>query len=428
MECRYCGSKDHSSDSCPHERGIFSVQNKHKSSGSSKHASDEYLKETRHSSNSNYRPNSSTDTSEDTGDFWVKVIGWLIGVGVIVFVVVWLAFNVVLPVTLLNSALILTVLALVKKQQRVLFSVLALAGGFYMFLDISNGWFSNNFINNVVKDNVWITAFTYINAASIGVSTLLLILPLWLKANNLRSTSKQKSILLKTGLILLVTIATLAIPVWYNSVQEPLHLHADPSVNSVPNAGNPTQQSGTLNNSVPQNNLSTDSSDKVTVVSDTLNNSQSNTIDSSKAVTGGTPAEKQYHFVTCPDCNGKGEVTANVNCTTCNGSGKEKCDNCNGKGYNTCNNCSGKGYNTCNNCAGKGSIIDSYTGNKINCTWCAGKGTNPCTWCQAKGNVPCTWCTSTGKVSCKTCYGKGILTKNITCPKCEGKGQIRADI
>jgi DnaJ-class molecular chaperone len=31
-------------------------------------------------------------------------------------------------------------------------------------------------------------------------------------------------------------------------------------------------------------------------------------------------------------------------------------------------------------------------------------------------------------VSCKTCYGKGILTKNITCPKCEGKGQIRADI
>ena len=163
---------------------------------------------------------SSSDSSSNEGGC-VKIIGWLIGIGILVFVVVWLAVNVVLPITLLNSALALTVLALVFKKYKALFASLALVGGGYLLIDVTNGWLSDIFVEKVVKNTDWISAFVYLNAAAIGLSTWILIQPIWLKTKQMELANKWKRLLIRGAIILLTIIATVVAPVFYHSVQNP---------------------------------------------------------------------------------------------------------------------------------------------------------------------------------------------------------------
>jgi hypothetical protein len=154
------------------------------------------------------RQETSTSSSSSDESGCATMIAWLVGIGIVVFVVVWLAVNVVLPVALLNSALALTVLAFIFKKYKTLFASLALICCVYMILDITNCWLSVNF-------------YVYINAAALGLCAWLLIQPIWLKTEQMEPTEKRKSLLLKVALILLVAIATAVAPVIYHSVRNP---------------------------------------------------------------------------------------------------------------------------------------------------------------------------------------------------------------
>jgi len=158
---------------------------------------------------------SSSSSDEDAA---VNIIGWLIAVGLIVFVVIWLAVNIVLPIALLNSALALTILGLLDSRRKRFFASLAIVGGIYMFLDIINGWFSANFVNNVVKDTTWISAFVYINSGAIGLSTYFLVSPNSINEKGLSNSYKQKNTDLNGISIFIVLIATLTIPILYNTI------------------------------------------------------------------------------------------------------------------------------------------------------------------------------------------------------------------
>ena len=209
-ECGRCGSKEHATDDCPHE--FFST--KCEKCGSVDHASGDCprgffstacercgsknhnLETCPHRLGASTRAASaerSTDeepsASSDTG--CAQVVGWLVGVGIAMALALWLAVNIVLPVLLLNSAVILTVLALFRKSQRIPLASLALVGGSYMLLDIGNGWFSANFVKNVVGDPAWIIAIVWLNAFGAGLSTCLLTQPLWSRATTLRETGER---------------------------------------------------------------------------------------------------------------------------------------------------------------------------------------------------------------------------------------------
>jgi hypothetical protein len=165
-------------------------------------------------------PTSSQSSSSDESGC-ATMIAWLVGIGIVIFVVIWLAVNVVLPVALLNSALALAILSLVFKKYKTLFASLALVGGGYMLLDITNGWLSVNFVEKVVKNPDWISTFVYINAAAIGLCAWLLVQPLWSNTEQIESTEKRKSLILKGALILLIAFATSIAPIIYYSVQNP---------------------------------------------------------------------------------------------------------------------------------------------------------------------------------------------------------------
>ncbi len=160
-----------------------------------------------------------SSSSDDNG--CAVIIGYIIGIVVIVGVVIWLALNIVLPIALLNSALVFTILALCYKERKTLFASLALVGGSYMLLDILKGWLSANFVHNVVGNPVWITGFVYLNAAAIGLSVWFLVQPMWANSIEIEETDKQKSLLLKVGSVLLVICATVTIPIIYHSIQKP---------------------------------------------------------------------------------------------------------------------------------------------------------------------------------------------------------------
>ena len=212
-ECKVCGSKEHATKDCPH--GAFSTQCK--VCGSKNHATEDcpngiitrkIPKKT--------SPVSYSSSSEDSG--LTSLIAWLIGVAIVVFIVVWLAVNIVLPVILLNSALILTILVTFFRQRKKLFAALGLVGGGYMIIDIINGWFSANFVDNVVKNPEWISAFVYINAIAMGFCVWILIQPIWTNAKLIRDSNKSKSIVAFTSSILLITIISFSTPILYHSI------------------------------------------------------------------------------------------------------------------------------------------------------------------------------------------------------------------
>jgi len=216
-KCASCGSVDHSTSDCPHS----GFSSKCASCGSKNHSTADCPHGMLGKSTPPPRQETSSPTSSSDESGCATAITWLVGIGIVVFVVVWLAFNVVLPVALLNSALALTVLTFVFKKYKTLFAFLALVGGGYMLLDVTNGWLSVNFVEKVVKNPDWISAFVYINAAAIGFSVWLLIELIWLRTEQMAPTEKRKSVLIKAALILLVAIATGLAPVIYHSIQNP---------------------------------------------------------------------------------------------------------------------------------------------------------------------------------------------------------------
>lgn len=223
-ECRHCKSKEHPSKSCPHDNGFFTSETKCRHCGSRDHASkncphDRSLfsteTECRHCGGKNHSSSNCPHKKDENAI--ASVIGWLIAFIAIVYFVVWLFVNIVVPIVLLNLALIFTIFSMVKRNRfQKLFAVVAIVGGIYMFLDIINGWSSANFVKNVVKDKSWITMFVYINSAAIGFNTWYLVSPFWDEAKCLAPSEMQKRNLLIVGIILIVAISTSMIPFLYS--------------------------------------------------------------------------------------------------------------------------------------------------------------------------------------------------------------------
>jgi|GEM_PF-4832430 len=148
-----------------------------------------------------------------------QVIAVLVGVVIAIAVALWLLANIILPVGLLNSAAIFTILAVVFRERKTLFASLALAGTGYMLVDISNGWLSANFVNHVVHTASWLTAFVYLNAASAGASMWILVAPLFAAASS--EADKFKARLLTGGSMVAICAVAVVPPLVYGLAQNP---------------------------------------------------------------------------------------------------------------------------------------------------------------------------------------------------------------
>lgn len=160
--------------------------------------------------------------SSSSGEGWwvVPLIGLMIGIGIIVAIVMFAVF-IVIPLAFLNSALIFAILAVWRKNKRILFASLALVGGVYMLFDVGSGWLSWLFVENVVKDRIWLTGIAYLNAAAVGVSTWLLVQPIWTEAITVKTTDQQKGILMMASTIVLIAVPVVGLPVIYHLLPVP---------------------------------------------------------------------------------------------------------------------------------------------------------------------------------------------------------------
>ncbi|QSG02798.1 hypothetical protein [Natranaeroarchaeum sulfidigenes] len=146
----------------------------------------------------------------------------------------------------------------------------------------------------------------------------------------------------------------------------------------------------------------------------------------------------------CPNCSGSGDLTCDVcdgnstvPCPSCNGSkkkscpdcsnGKTNCESCNGSGMERCSDCRGSGnppehseLDVCPNCNGHGEVsCHACNGVKqYRCTTCNGTNEVSCNRCGQRGRVSCTNCGKDGLIQCRACDGDG----SQECKKCSGKG------
>ncbi len=229
--CSHCGAVDHSSDNCPH--GLFASECSR--CGSKNHASDLcphgfFTSRSERDSSDSRRASAALAPAGNTGCAQVIVV--LVLVAIVAMVVLWLLANVVLPLALLNTAVIATIAALANRTRRPLFAALALFGGCYMLLDIANGWFSAAFVRNVVHTPSWLTAFVYVNAVAIAASVWILVQPLWVKANAVSASNKRDGTLMFILVAVCIGAPAVAVPAIYHVTRSP-SLFGNPDVPSM---------------------------------------------------------------------------------------------------------------------------------------------------------------------------------------------------
>jgi hypothetical protein len=169
------------------------------------------------------------DTSSPNDNGCAKVVGGLIAGVIILWLAVWLAANVVLPLALLNSALVLCTLSVVYRQRQVLLAGLALLGGCYMLVDIAHGWLSANFVNNVVKNPQWLTAFVYVNAVAVAVSAWFLISRALSSATVTSSGDRTRVLLQVAAVVLAGTVGGLLPIVYHGSINPSASVVSEPT-------------------------------------------------------------------------------------------------------------------------------------------------------------------------------------------------------
>lgn len=135
-----------------------------------------------------------------------------------VFVVVWLAVNIILPLVILSLPIGFAICSLSVSKWRRHFSYASIIGVIIMLWDISVGGLSANLVNNVLKDPVWITGFVYFGTASVALSLYFLCLPLVQYAQQIAKADQAKGMAFMVGIIVCCLLCVSLIPLQYHGV------------------------------------------------------------------------------------------------------------------------------------------------------------------------------------------------------------------
>lgn len=100
---------------------------------------------------------------------------------------------------------------------------------------------------------------------------------------------------------------------------------------------------------------------------------------------------------TCPTCNGSGNKSSEIKCTSCLGGKTILCTNCH-EGAIPCNECGG---------SGKRGIFKLSS----------------CKRCHGSGVLICPVCNGTTRMGCPECNGSGIISQSAKCMTCNGSGR-----
>lgn len=121
---------------------------------------------------------SGTQNSKDADTAMYEFLFKAIAVVAIVFGVIWLLFNVVLPIIVINSSLVLLIASLIFKKYRKYLLVASVIGIMYIILDINFGWFTKSLPISVSFFSNTIPYFYYLNifAGLIGAGFLAKVL------------------------------------------------------------------------------------------------------------------------------------------------------------------------------------------------------------------------------------------------------------
>ena len=98
-------------------------------------------------------------------------------------------------------------------------------------------------------------------------------------------------------------------------------------------------------------------------------------------------------------------------CKSCHSNGKTTCQNCRGMRKMPCKNCRGSKFIRCLNCNGT-CMTQTPKGQQIQCTKCQGQGREHCTICRGHGQIQCRTCAATGKIQCQNCAATGWTTNS----------------
>jgi len=154
-KCRYCGSKNHASDNCPHDHGVLGIggDTKCRHCGSNNHASDNCPHRNYH-----YTETASSSSSQEDND-WLILVAVLAAIGF----VIWLIFFVAIPLVVINMAAIALIGGVIKKNRSNILFPVSILGAIFVVADYNRGWVSGGLVREVAFLGSWIRPMLYAN-------------------------------------------------------------------------------------------------------------------------------------------------------------------------------------------------------------------------------------------------------------------------
>ena len=222
-KCSICGSTEHSTKNCPHgilssECGICgSVDHSTKNCphgilstecsncGSKNHSTSDCPHGILSSrSSSNSRSNYSSQTSGENAIY--GCLGKVIGYLIVAAIIIWLVFAVAIPLIIINIAIISLVVGLVQNKYKIYLFILSILAMVYLAIDYYEGYFTKTLANNVPFLDGVIPIFFYLNILA-GLASAYFLIRDFLNKQNPSTEGEgefsQRNLLIMGSLLLL---------------------------------------------------------------------------------------------------------------------------------------------------------------------------------------------------------------------------------
>jgi hypothetical protein len=190
-KCYHCNSREHSSENCPHDKGILLSDTECKYCNSKNHSNSNCPHEksilggVTRCKYCNSRDHASRNCPHNRKNVEMSDwIGKLLGYVVVIAGICWLAFKVALPLLVINLSVISLLISLFfKKTWRKFLLPISVFGVILIMLDYNKGWLTKSVVESVEFLNGLITPLFYLNIIAGLIAMYYLIDDYYLKTN-----------------------------------------------------------------------------------------------------------------------------------------------------------------------------------------------------------------------------------------------------
>jgi hypothetical protein len=160
------------------------------------------------------RTRSDHDSSSADGSGWEEALGKIVVGGLVIVAIVWLVLAVVIPLAIINSAVLALIAAGVTSKRRTTLYIVSVCGALYALVDYNAGGLTRNLGATVPFLREWVSIFVYANISAGLIPAYFLLQPVLANAIPTDEEHRARQQLILASCLVALGCAILAAQ-WY---------------------------------------------------------------------------------------------------------------------------------------------------------------------------------------------------------------------